>query len=91
MGGGTWGGMRRRWGLSIVRSSRSFRCAAIRARRGVFGGVSLSLKKLLIEKKEKEKEKETYIDRKSIYCRAEEAKFKVIQVPNQSGIQRNRC
>ena len=50
MGGGTWGGMRRRWGLSIVRSSHSFRCAAIRARRGVFGGVSLSLKKLLIEK-----------------------------------------
>ena len=38
MGGGTWGGIRRRWGLSIVRSFRSFRCAAIRARRGVFRG-----------------------------------------------------
>jgi hypothetical protein len=46
-GGGTWG-VRRRWGLSIVRSSRSFRCAAIRALRGVFGGVLLSLKKFSI-------------------------------------------
>ena len=60
MGGGTWGGMRRRWGLSIVRSSRSFRCAVIRARRGVFGGVSLSLKKLLIEKERKKKKKKKH-------------------------------
>jgi hypothetical protein len=42
-GRGTWRGIRRRWGLSIVRSSRSFCCAAIRARWGVFGGVLLSL------------------------------------------------
>jgi hypothetical protein len=42
-GGGTWEGIRRRWGLSIVRPSRSSRCAAIRARRGVFGGVLSSL------------------------------------------------
>ena len=40
--GGTEG-IRRRCGLSIVRPSRSFRCAVIRARRGVFGGVLLSL------------------------------------------------
>jgi hypothetical protein len=74
--GGT-GGIRRRWGLSIVRSSRSFRCAAIRARRGVFGGVSLSLlkKRKCIENQIKEGKKVTYINQKSNCCRAEEAKL----------------
>ena len=40
--GGT-GGIRRCWGLSIIRLSHLFHCAAIRPRRGVFRGVSLSL------------------------------------------------
>ena len=76
-------------GLSIVRLSRSFRCAAIRARRGVFGGVSLSLKKIheFNCHKAKEEKIKTYIDSELIYCRAEEGKVNVIKMPNQSQIQ----
>ena len=86
MGGGTWGGMRRRWGLSIVRSSRSFRCAAIRARRGVFGGVSLSLENYQLKNKVKERKKHIHRSKFNM-LQSRRMKFNVIKVPNQSQIQ----
>ena len=86
--GGTEG-IRRRCGLSIVRPSRSFRCAVIRARRGVFGGVLSSLKnnKLKIKPKKQRNKKFTYIGPKLICCRAKELKLNAVQEPNQSKIQ----